>query len=549
MHLDVLYINGDITTLDPDRPSARKMGVLGGVLVGLDDELDGCTAADVVDLGGAHVVPGFHDAHHHLSMRGQRLTQLDLRPSAVTSMDALYAAIREHAERLPEGAWVRGHGYDQNRIGGAHPTREVLDELTGGRPVWLAHNSAHMGVVNTAAIRLMGYADPRDLPDVPGGTVERDSAGVPTGLLTEQAQGLVYELIRPEPLEDYVRAIELGSEVALAEGLTSVTEPGIAGRLTGNGPADLHAFLTARERGVLGVRATVMPEMAALHDVDGGEPGSAGFGLDLGLRTGLGDDTLRIGAVKLFSDGSLIGRTASMCCDYADAVGNRGFTQDDPERLREQIFRAHRAGWQVATHAIGDAAVQLVLDAYARAQRQFPRADARHRIEHCGVTSDAQVAEIARLGVVPVPQGRFIDELGDGMIAALGAERAELAYRQLSFLRAGVEVPGSSDCPIVEGAPLLGIHALVNRETADGQVMGAAERLTPLQALRAFTSGSAYADHQEHRKGRLARGMLADFTVLSEDLTRVDPRAIKDVEVTATVVGGEIKHDRMGLTG
>ncbi|MGW1680012.1 amidohydrolase [Saccharopolyspora sp. NPDC002376] len=549
MHLDVLYINGDITTLDPDRPSARKMGVLGGVLVGLDDELDGCTADDVVDLGGAHVVPGFHDAHHHLSMRGQRLTQLDLRPSAVTSMDALYTAIREHAERLPEGAWVRGHGYDQNRIGGAHPTREALDALTGGRPVWLAHNSAHMGVVNTAAIRLMGYADPRDLPDVPGGTVERDSAGLPTGLLTEQAQALVYELIRPEPLEDFVRAIELGSEVALAEGLTSITEPGIAGRLTGNGPADLHAFLTARERGVLGVRATVMPEMAALHDVDGGEPDSAGFGLDLGLRTGLGDDTLRIGAVKLFSDGSLIGRTASMCCDYADAVGNRGFTQDDPERLREQISRAHRAGWQVATHAIGDAAVQLVLDAYARAQRQFPRTDVRHRIEHCGVTSDAQVAEIARLGVVPVPQGRFIDELGDGMIAALGAERAKLAYRQLSFLRAGVEVPGSSDCPIVEGAPLLGIHALVNRETADGQVMGAAERLTPLQALRAFTRGSAYADHQEHRKGRLARGMLADFTVLSEDLTRVDPGAIKDVEVTATVVGGEIKHDRMGLTG
>ncbi|MER7077476.1 hypothetical protein SAMN02982929_03604 [Saccharopolyspora kobensis] len=544
MHLDVLFTNGDITTLDPDRPTASRMGVLGGVLVGLDDDLDGCTAAEVIDLRGAPVVPGFHDAHHHLSMRGQRSLQLDLRPSAVTSMDALRTAVREHAERLPGGAWVRGHGYDQNRLGGAHPTRAELDALTGGRPAWLAHNSAHMGVVNTAAIRAMGYADPRALPDVPGGTVERDATGAPTGLLTEQAQSLVYRVLRPQPLEDFVRAIELGSELALSEGLTSITEPGIAGRLTGNGPADLHAFMIARERGVLGVRATVMPEMAALHDIDGSEPG---FGLDLGLRTGLGDDTLRVGAVKLFSDGSLIGRTASMCCDYADAVGNRGFTQDDPERLREQISRAHRAGWQIAAHAIGDAAVQLVLDAYARAQRQVPRADARHRIEHCGVTSDAQIAEIARLGVIPVPQGRFVDELGDGIIAALGEERAQLAYRQLSFLRAGVEVPGSSDCPVVEGAPLLGIHALVNRETAAGQVLGADERLTPLQALRAYTRGSAYADHQEHRKGRLARGMLADFTVLSEDLTRVDRRAIKDVEVLATVVGGELKHDRLDL--
>ncbi|RKT83222.1 hypothetical protein SAMN05421805_105299 [Saccharopolyspora antimicrobica] len=545
MHLDVLFTNGDITTLDPERPTASRMGVLGGVLVGLDDDLDGCTAADVIDLRGAPVVPGFHDAHHHLSMRGQRSLQLDLRPSAVTSMDALRTAVREHAERLPEGAWVRGHGYDQNRLGGAHPTRAELDALTGGRPAWLAHNSAHMGVVNTAAIRAMGFADPRALPDVPGGTVERDATGAPTGLLTEQAQSLVYRVLRPQPIEDFVRAIELGSELALSEGLTSITEPGIAGRLTGNGPADLHAFMIARERGVLGVRATVMPEMAALHDIDGSEPG---FGLDLGLRTGLGDDHLRVGAVKLFSDGSLIGRTASMCCDYADAVGNRGFTQDDPERLREQISRAHRAGWQIATHAIGDAAVQLVLDAYARAQRQVPRADARHRIEHCGVTSDAQIAEIARLGVVPVPQGRFVDELGDGIIAALGEERAQLAYRQLSFLRAGVEVPGSSDCPVVEGAPLLGIHALVNRETAAGQVLGAEERLTPLQALRAYTRGSAYADHQEHRKGRLARGMLADFTVLSEDLTRVDRRAIKDVEVLATVVGGEVKHNRLGLS-
>lgn len=547
MHLDALFINGTITTLDPDRAEAHDIGVLGGLVVGLDDDLAGCTADAVFDLGGAAVFPGFHDAHHHLSMRGQRLTQLDLRPSSIGSLDELYAAVREHAAGLPEGAWVRGHGYDQNRLGGTHPTRQVLDEITGGRPLWLAHNSGHMGVLNTAAIRLLGHADPRDLPNVPGGTVERDADGYPTGLITEQAQTLVYAVLRPEPLEDYVQAIALASEAALAEGLTSITEPGIAGRLTGNGPADLHAFLTARDRGVLGVRATVMPEMAALHEITGVEPGIDGFGLDLGLRTGMGDDQLRIGAVKLFSDGSLIGRTAAMCCDYADAPDNRGFTQQDPERLRDQIRRAHQAGWQIATHAIGDAAVDLVLNAYAAAQHEIPRPDARHRIEHCGVTSDAQIDRIRQLGVVPVPQGQFIDELGDGIVAALGPDRADLAYRQLTFLRAGIELPGSSDCPVVEGAPLLGIHALVNRETASGHVLNAAENLTPLQAIRAYTRGSAHADHQEHRKGRLARGMLADFVVLSDDPTRVNPSTIKQIEVTATVVGGQIKHDLADL--
>jgi predicted amidohydrolase YtcJ len=285
-----------------------------------------------------------------------------------------------------------------------------------------------------------------------------------------------------------------------------------------------------------------MPEASTLHPLDGDAPDGPGSGLDLGLRTGFGDDHLRLGAVKLFADGALTARTAALREDYADDPGNRGLFQEPPARLRERILAAHRAGWQVATHAIGDAAIDVVLDAYEEAQARWPRRDPRHRIEHCGLAGDDQVRRIARLGVVPVPQGRFLTELGDAYLAGVGPDRRALLYRQRAYLAAGIEVPGSSDCPVVAGAPLLGIQALVTRELPDGTVLNPGERLTPLEALRAFTVGSAYADHQEHRKGRLRRGMLADLVVLGDDPTAVPPGRIGDVEVVATVVGGRVLH-------
>ncbi|KAB8187114.1 amidohydrolase [Microbispora catharanthi] len=543
MRLDVLFVNGRFTTLDPGRPAATRLGVFAGRIAGLDEDLDGLTAEAVVDLGGAPVVPGFNDAHHHLSMRGQRLRELNLRDGQVRTLEELYAKVAERAAGLPQDAWVKGAGYDQNKLGGLHPSREALDRAAGGRPVWLQHVSGHMGVANTAAFARMGFDRVEDVPDVAGGTVGRDADGRPDGLLAEQAQGLADAVLRPVPFEDFVEGIALAGRVAAGEGLTSFTEPGIGRGLAGNGAWDLAAFQEAVRRGVLPQRATLMPGSPNLHDI-----GDGWFGLDLGFRTGIGDERLRIGPVKLFSDGSLIGRTAAMCCDYEGEPGNRGLLQQDAEALRAFILRAHAAGWQIATHAIGDHAVDVVLDAYEEAQARDPRPDARHRIEHCAVTGDAQVARIARLGVIPVPQGRFVSELGDGMLAALGPERSLGCYRQRSFLEAGIVVPGSSDCPVADGAPLLGIHDLVNRRTASGVPFTPTESLTVEQALRAYTIGSAYAAGEERHKGTLSRGKLADFVVLGDDLFAVAPERIKDVAVLATVVGGALVFDAAGLS-
>ncbi|ROS44690.1 amidohydrolase [Amycolatopsis thermoflava] len=544
MRIDTIITNARITTLDPARPRAHSVGVLHGRIAGFDEELDGVTADARHDLGGAPVVPGFNDAHLHFSMLGKEMTQLDLSAEAAPTLDALYRRVEEWAAGKPDGAWVIGNGYDQNKIG-EHPTRQVLDRIAGGRPVYLVHNSNHMAVANTEAFRRAGHPDPDVVTAPPGGSaVFRD--GVHTGLLQEQAMTLVSHVLKPVPQEELVAALEAASAWALRHGLTSVTEPGIGGRLIGHGPADARAFQTAYERGNLRTRVTAMPFIDAVHDLGRVDDGLDGWGLDLGLRSGIGDEWFRLGPVKIVSDGSLIGRTAAMCCDYRDSPGNRGFLLAEAEALRENILRGHENGWQIATHAIGDHALDVVLGAYEEAQKRLPRPDARHRVEHVGVASDEQVARIVSAGVIPVPQGRFISALGDGFLAALGADRVERAYRMRSFVEAGVELPGSTDAPVVPGEPLISIHDMVNRRSASGAPIAPGEALTPAQALRAYTIGSAHAVHEETRKGALRRGNLADLTVLSDDLLQVAPDRIGELQVRATMVGGVFGYDAEG---
>jgi predicted amidohydrolase YtcJ len=230
--------------------------------------------------------------------------------------------------------------------------------------------------------------------------------------------------------------------------------------------------------------------------------------------------------------------------DYAGSPGNHGYLQADAGDLRSTIIAAHRSGWQVAAHAIGDLAIDLVLEACEEAQARYPRAGTRHRIEHFAASRPDQVARAAALGMVAVPQGRFASELGDGMLAAAGPGRQDWLYRQRSLLAAGMMLPGSSDRPVVRGAPLLGIHDMVNRRTATGAPFNQAEAVTAGEALRAYTLGSAYASHQEHVKGSVTAGKLADLVVLSEDPTAVSPERIAGLEVLATFVDGRCAYQR-----
>jgi predicted amidohydrolase YtcJ len=415
------------------------------------------------------------------------------------------------------------------------------------------HNSRHMGVANTAAFERAGYPGRRNVTAPDGGAAPADADGRAVGLLQETARALVMDAIPAPSVDDVAAMVGAGSAALLKLGVTSITEPGLgAPQHIGHSLSDLAGYQAARDAGMLGVRATVMPYLTTLHGL-GDEPGPvdqagaglvARMGLDLGMRTGFGDEWLRLGPAKILSDGSLIGRSAFMCCDYqhdaGEGKGNRGLLQFPAVELRRRIIGAHRAGWQVATHAIGDAALDVVLDIFEEAQSLYPRPDARHRIEHVNVASDAQIRRLASLGLIPVPQGRFINELGDGAARALGPERTRLSYRVKALLDAGIEIPASTDAPVVSGDPILNVHDLVNRRTSSGADFVPEERITVAQAVRAYTVGSAHAAHEDHYKGTLSHGMLADFVALSEDIYEVPADAICDMRVTATVIHGKL---------
>jgi predicted amidohydrolase YtcJ len=537
---DLLLVNANVLTMDPGRPTASAVAVAGGRIVGVYDGKPDVTAKEVIDLRGRTLIPGFHDAHNHMIGFGLSLTEVDLRTG---SQDELYARVAAKAASTPDGEWVIGSGYDQNRTG-AHPHRDALDAIAPNHRVWLKHTSGHMCVVNGLVLADLGIGE--TVPPVDGGRVTVDAAGRPTGLLEERAQELVGNLIRPYPLATLTDAVDAAGRRYLSEGITSVTEAGVGGGWIGQSPVEAAAYTAAREQGRLHVRVELMVVSDAFHPLGAHPSDGMEIGIDLGLRTGFGDDWVRLGPMKIFTDGSLVGRTAAMSAPFEGDPGNSGYLQADAGQLTELIVEAHRAGWRVAAHAIGDRAIDLALDAFADAADQYPRPRPRHRIEHFAAARPDQVARAAKLGVVAVGQGRFASELGDGMLAAVGPGRAGWLYRQRSLLAAGLVLPGSSDRPVASGAPLLGIHDMVNRRTVTGAPFNLAEAITPAEALRAYTWGSAYASRQEHVKGSITAGKLADFAVLSEDPTAVAPDRIAGLEVICTFLDGHLRYTAPG---
>jgi predicted amidohydrolase YtcJ len=537
MRVDSIWRNGRFWTGTGERPEAHALAVLHGRIVAVDD-LEGLEADEVHDLDGARVVPGLHDAHHHLSLTGHRLGMVDLK--GLTELEELYSRLAARAAELGPDEWVKATYYDQNLMHGEHPSAEGIDAVVGGRPAIVEHVSGHMIVANTRAMELAGFADRRH-PDIDGGRVFRDADGRATGLLQERAANPVREASSNVSKAEILEALERASEQAVSYGLTSLTEPGVvaSGTLTTR-CADVDAYQTAVATGRIKPRMTIMPFHTALHPLDA----PAGWqSLDWGIRTGLGDDRLRIGPVKIVSDGSLIGRSAAVHQCYCGEPENVGVMQLSGEELRAALISYHRAGWAVATHAIGDRAIDHVLDAVEEAQRLEPRR-VRHRIEHFAIASDEQVARCADLGVIPVPQGVFISDFGDGILEAIGPERSAGTYRMRSLLDAGMVVPGSTDSPVSDANPFVSMHDLVNRKTRSGADFAPAERVSIEEALHAYTVGSAHAVGREDAVGTLAAGRLADFVVLSEDLLQVPSERIREVQAVRTVVGGEAVFSR-----
>lgn len=530
MRPEAVYWRGRIYTLDPDRPRAEAVAVWGGRVVAVGDDAEirhlAGPGTAVVDLEGATVLPGFHDAHCHVLLFGLSLVEVNVRQAA--SVAEVVTAVASRAQQTPPGGWIRGGGYDDNKLAERrHPDRHDLDPVSPHHPVWLLHVSGHMGVANSLALQAAGIT--RDTPDPPGGRIVRDEAGEPTGLLLETAQDLVKRVLPPYTLEETKSALAAAGRQMAQEGITAAQDAW-AGWIA---PEEFRVYQEAVEEGLLPQRVWLMVDVNLLPVRHGR------FEFAFGLRTGFGSDRLRLGAVKIFIDGSLIGRTAALREPYADRP-DRGMLVKDPQALVELVRYAHAGGWQVAMHAIGDRAVEAALDAVQQVMGP-EAAQFRPRIEHCGLVPPDLLQRLHQLRPVVVTQPRFVYELADGYAAALGEERLRWLL-PVASLR-GIPLAFSSDRPVVDGSPLKGIHAAATRKTAGGWQLAPEEAVSVQEAVRAYTLGAAYAAFAEGELGSLSPGKWADFVVLDRDPFQVDPDELPHIRVLRTVVGGKTVYE------
>ncbi len=519
------------------RGFTEALAVTGGQVTAAGDwsGLEGLAGNEtkIVDLAGRVVIPGFCDAHMHLLPLGLAQRDVDVRPETTPDIAAIVYAVRQRVATTPPGGWVVGRGYDhfltpEKR----HPLREELDIVAPDNPIYLRRCCGHMGVANSAALRAAGIDEASPQPS--GGHRELQNGRL-TGLLQERAQEAVYAAMPDATQEELIRAIEEGGQLLTAQGITSAMDAGVGMR---DGFGDMEAYQAAYKTGRLPVRTYLC--------LLGGPSGIVEEAHGKGLVTGVGDSYMKIGPVKIFTDGSAGGRTAAMHEPYLGEPDNKGIFVFSDDEVNDMVMDAHTKGYQLAVHAIGDAAIDQTLAAVRGALEASPAEDRRHRIEHCGFISLAQIAEMKRLGMMPAPQPVFMHQFGDAYVEVLGEERSATAYPMASWTKAGLHPAASTDSPVSDFNPFNNLRATLTRRTTGGAVLGADECLDLETALTAMTWNGAYASFDEDSRGTLDDGMLADMAVLSSDIFVAEPDAIAETKADFTIIDGAVVHDRLG---
>lgn len=529
---ELVLTGGTVWTGMDDMPIAQAVAVRDGKIlaVGSDAEVREYEGAgtQVIDLDGRLVVPGFIDDHTHFINGGFQLGSVDLRSSATPEEFA--ERIAAFARTLPAGRWITGGDWDHEMWAGAPlPRREWFDHLTPDHPVAVSRLDGHMMVVNTTVLELAGIT--RDTPDPAGGTIVRDErTGEPTGVLKDEAMSLVYRVMPEATSEERDEAFRQAQEFALARGVTMVHDMGDW--------ADLETYRRAHTAGRQRIRIYSLVPLASWERLR-----------EFVAANGRGDDLLQWGGLKGFVDGSLGSTTAWFHEPYEDEPGTTGLLVTDTAQLRAWVLGADAAGLHVVVHAIGERANDWLLDVYAAAARENGARDRRFRIEHAQHLSAAAIPRFAAMGVLPSMQPYHAIDDGRWAEKRIGAERIQRTYAFRSLLDSGANLMFGSDWTVAPIDPLAGIYAAVTRRTIDDANPAGwvpREKISVEEALRAYTAANAYGAFMEDRLGIIRVGALADLVVLGEDVTRIDPVDIRDVQVDYTIVGGEVVHSREG---
>jgi len=510
MTADLVLKNANVITIDPAQPTAELVAIKGDkiLLVAGKEGLESVKGAKtkIIDCQGKTVVPGFNDAHCHIFSFVRKLLGIDLSPLSVGSINDIKAAIRRQAQNTPPGRWLTGTDFNEFYLAEKRwPTRWDIDEVTAQHPVVLTHRSLHACVLNSLALSLAGIT--RETPEPPGGLIDRDlNTGEPSGLLFEML-GYIREKVMPSlSEEELITGVALANKHYLSQGITSLQEATVV-----NDYSQWQRFHQFKSMGKLESRVSMMLGTEAIDQFQ-----------QAGLASGSGSSQLRLGGVKIVPN---------------ETTGQ--LYPPQPE-LNRQVVNAHRAGFQLAIHAIEPSTVDAAVTALEYAQSQLPQTGRRHRIEHCAECPPRLLKRLGKLRAVVVTQPPFLYYSGERYLAEIPPSRLRWLYPIKSLINSGLIVAGSSDSPVVPNNPLVGIYAAVTRQAESGQQLPLQERISANQALAMYTINAACASFEDDVKGSITQGKLADIVVLSNDPIRAAPEQIKDIKVEMTIIGGKV---------
>lgn len=533
---DLIIFNGKIITNNQAFAVAEALAVKDEQIVAVGKSVDILKTAGTqtrrLNLRGQTVIPGLIDTHTHALNWSRSVVrgEVDLSYPRMSKIEDVVRAVAERVERLKPGEWVVGTSWDDAKLAERrYVTRQDLDAVSPDNPVYLVHVSGHLAASNTAALKLAGVT--ATTPDPQGGVIEKDAAGYPTGIVKEAAMKLVGRLLPAQTQDDSIKAVAHLSRAAAEVGLTTIHDIALA-------PADFAAYQEAYQRGLLKIRVHMAPLVTGFQDVERLRA--------MGVRTGFGNEHLKFGPIKIFTDGGMGARTIAI---YPPPVKNEPenfgillWKTEDLENVQQQLAGM---GWQLATHAIGDRAIDQVLDSYAKVSKLHPRRDLRNRVIHGGIVTPRIQDRLKELRVIVDSNPPFVYWIGS-WFEKYGPERVRWSYPAKSYFDNGIVVSAGSDVNVTPISPWWGIWAaVVRREVKSGQVLAPEERVSVHQALQMYTLNGAYAGFEEKIKGSLEVGKLADFVILDRDPLEVPSDELKEVKVLATFVGGQAVFDTL----
>ncbi len=535
----MILVNGKVWTENPAQPVAQAVALSNFTILAVGDndairKLAG-PETQIIDLKGHLLLPGFNDAHVHFLGGGDSLITVQL--GTANSQAEMKERVAAYAKSLPEGAWIRNGNWDHQRWSPPTlPNHQLIDQACGGHPALLWRLDGHMALANALALKLAGIDS--NTRDVPGGEIERDAQGNPTGILKDAATALVERVMPPPTAEEQDKAMDAALREAASHGVTSVQNMADTSEDRSQ-PDNFREFQKFDREGRLTVR---IYESMPVRDYK--------FLADPGIVAPFGSPKLRLGNLKAFADGALGSATAWMDEPFTNNPGKSGIASPDlldPERFYSELRAADKAGLQISIHAIGDRANRTILDLYARLEKDNGPADRRPRIEHAQHLHPADYPRFAKLGVIASMQPYHAIDDGRWAQTILGPERIRSSYAWKSLLDVGATLAFGSDWPVAPLDPVMGIYAAATRQTLDGKNPDGwipEQKITVAQAVHAYTMGSAFAEHQEKVKGSIEAGKLADLVELSDDIFTIPPQAIRDTRVEMTIFDGKIVYQR-----